>query len=69
MSQPPEPQDVVQPGHRMQPGLGVIEWQSRIVVYQMDGERIAWACYLGENRIEVDDPLRSAIEADRRRAA
>lgn len=57
-----------EPSHRMQPGLGVIEWQSRIVVYQMDGERIAWARYLGESRIEIDAELRSAIEADRQRA-
>ena len=56
-----------EPSHRMQPGLGVIEWQSRIVVYQMDGDRVAWACYLGENRIDIDAALRSAIEADRQR--
>lgn len=57
-----------EPRHRMQPGLGVIEWQSRIVVYQMDGERIAWACYLGEQKLAIDDALRAAILADRQRA-
>jgi hypothetical protein len=58
-----------EPNHRMQPGLGVIEWQSRIVVYQMDGEHIAWARFLGEHRIDVDDTLRAAIEADRQKTA
>ncbi|MDB5971265.1 MAG: hypothetical protein JWQ90_3715 [Hydrocarboniphaga sp.] len=52
----------------MQPGLGVIEWQSRIVVYQMDGARIAWARFLGEQTIEVDESLRAAIIADRQRS-
>ncbi|WP_299696548.1 hypothetical protein [Hydrocarboniphaga sp.] len=57
-----------EPNHRMQPGLGVIEWQSRIVVYQMDGARIAWARFLGEQTIEVDESLRAAIIADRQRS-
>lgn len=59
MTEPPESTD-----YRMSPGLGVIEWQGRLLVYQLQGEHIAWARPLGEACIEVGADLRSAIEAD-----
>ena len=52
--------------YRMSPGLGVIEWQGRLLVYQLQDGRIAWARPLGEACIEVGDDLRQAIEADQR---
>ena len=56
-----------EPAHHMPPGLGVIAWQSRILVYQMAGDRLAWARFLGESAVEISDELRAAIEADWRR--
>ena len=61
MSQSHDPTD-----YRMPPGLGVIEWQGRLLVYQLQGDRIAWARPLGEACIEVSEALRSAIAADQR---
>jgi hypothetical protein len=61
MSESHDPTD-----YRMSPGLGVIEWQGRLLVYQLQDGRIAWARPLGEACIEVGDELRSAIEADQR---
>ncbi|EIT68906.1 MULTISPECIES: hypothetical protein [Hydrocarboniphaga] len=65
MSEPHDPPT----DYRMSPGLGVIEWQGRLLVYQLQEGRIAWARPLGEACLEVDDALRSAIETDQRKSA
>jgi hypothetical protein len=56
-----------EPQHHMAPGLGVIAWQSRLLVYQMAGERIVWARFLGEEMVDISDELRAAIAEDRQR--
>lgn len=61
MSEPHDPTD-----YRMPPGLGVIEWQGRLLVYQWLDGRIAWARPLGEACIDISEELRSAIAADQR---
>lgn len=57
-----------EPEHRMSPGLGVIEWQGRILVYQLSGAQVLWARFLGEDEIKITDELRAAIEKDRGRS-
>lgn len=57
-----------EPEHRMSPGLGVIEWKGRILVYQLSGAQVLWARFLGEDEIEVTDELRAAIDENRGRA-
>jgi hypothetical protein len=55
------------PEPRMSPGLGAIQWQDRIVCYQMNADQIAWARPLGEACIEVTPELKAAIEQERRK--
>ena len=52
-------------GVRMPVGMGVIRWRDQIVVYQLDGEDIAWARQLGSDTLPLSEELRDAIRADR----
>jgi len=58
------------PDFRLAPGLGVIEFAHRIVVYQVTDSVIAWARILGEpTTLELTAELEAAIDRDRVRAA
>lgn len=52
-------------GVRMPAGMGVIQWQGQIVVYQIEAGEIAWARLLGAEALPLSEALSAAIRADR----
>jgi hypothetical protein len=52
------------PKFRLDPGIGVIDWQGHIVIYLRADGVIEWARRSGADFLPIDDALRAAIEAD-----
>lgn len=57
------------PKFRLDPGIGVIEWQGRMVVYLRADGVIQWARRLGEEMLPLEAELCAAIEIDAVRKA